>query len=336
MAEESTQTTGKMVSKVPKSKGVKKKRGQKPRLHSGKNIIPSETIAGSALIFVIAIMTFLACLTLGGVSMISQSAGQWQSDISHEVTIQIKPSDDRQMDEAIRAASKIALSFDGVSKVTALNDAATARLLEPWLGSGLDINQLPVPRLLTVTIADGERPDFDALRKRLAAEVLGSSLDDHRAWSGRLTTMALTMVTIGISVFILVLAATVTTVIFATRGAMAGNKDVVEVLHFVGADGAFVSRQFQLHFLILGLKGAFAGALAAVSLFVMLSFWSSYQIATPEGDQITALFGMFSPNFWGYLGMILVLFLVAGLTAVTSRWAVHQQIRILQDYNRGA
>lgn len=311
-------------------------KGPARHLRSGRNIVPAETIAGNALVFVIAIMTFLACLTLGAVSMISASASKWQSDISREVTIQIKPADGRVMDDAIRAASKIALSFDGVSKVTALNDAATARLLEPWLGSGLKLDELPVPRLLMVSISEGARPDFVSMRERIEAEVPGASLDDHRAWVDRLTTMALTMVAVGTSVFLLMLAATVTTVIFATRGAMAGNRDVVDVLHFVGADSRFVSSQFQRHFLVLGFKGALIGGIGSIVLYFVLGLWSSFAVATPEGDQINALFGSFTPGWVGYFGMICVVLLVAFLTAITSRLAVHRQIQILQDYNRSA
>ncbi|MEM7214699.1 MAG: ABC transporter permease [Pseudomonadota bacterium] len=314
--------------------GTKQTNSPKRPLKSGKTIVPGETVASTALTFVIAIMAFLACFTLGVVAMINASASKWQSDISREVTIQIKPADGREMDDAIRSAGRIALSYEGIAKVTALNDAATARLLEPWLGSGLELSELPVPRLLTVTIADGAKPDFAGMRARIEAEVAGASLDDHRAWIDRLTTMAVTMVLIGISVFLLMMAATVTTVIFATRGAMAGNRDVVEVLHFVGADSKFISKQFQRHFLSLGLKGAAIGTASAIGLFLLLATWSSFSVATPQGDQISALFGTFWPGWLGYIGMLAVTFLVAGLTALTSRWTVHNQIRILQDYNR--
>ena len=131
---------------APKSK----KRKPTAKLKSGKNIVPSESIASTALVFVIAIMAFLACLTLGAVAMINTSASQWQSDISREVTIQIKPADGREMDKSIRDASRIALSFPGVSRVTALNDAATARLLEPWLGSGLELSEKDYSNLVLV------------------------------------------------------------------------------------------------------------------------------------------------------------------------------------------
>lgn len=309
------------------------KRQPKP-LRSGQNIVPRESVASTALVFVIGIMTFLACLTLGAVTMVNTSAAKWQNDISREVTIQIRPFDDLEMDKAIRDASNIALQFNGVSKVTALNDAETARLLEPWLGAGLKLDELPVPRLLRVTLADGAKPDFTTMRTELEAKVPGSTLDDHRTWVDRLTTMALTMVGIGTTVFLLMMAATVTTVVFATRGAMAGNKDVVDVLHFVGADSRFISREFQRHFLILGLKGAACGTLGAIILFIILGLWSSNSLATPEGDQISALFGTFSLSWTGYLWMLVVLGLVAFLTALTSTFTVRRQVNNLQNYRR--
>ena len=310
--------------------------GPKRTLRSGKQIVPGETIAGTTLMFVISIMAFLACLTLGAVAMINGTASRWQSDISREVTIQIKPADGRQMEDAVRKAGRIALEFEGVSRVTALNDAAAARLLEPWLGTGLKLEELPVPKLLMVAIAEGADPDFEAMRSRIEEEVPGASLDDHRAWINRLTAMASTMVAVGMTVFLLVMAATVTTVVFATRGAMAGNREVVEVLHFVGADGRFISRQFQHHFLRLGLRGAFSGGAGAILLYVMLGFWTSAAVATPEGDQIAALFGTFSPGLSGYLGMGGVILLVAFLTGYTSSWTVARHLQTLQDYRRVA
>ncbi len=305
-------------------------------LRSNQNIIPRSSIAGRALVAVIAIMTFLACLTIGATSVINRMASGWQSDISREVTIQIKPADDREMDRAIRDASRIALSYDGVTKVTAMDNAAVARLLEPWLGSGLQLNELPVPGLLTVSLDGKQLPDFASMRLELEQFVPGASLDDHRAWVDRLTNMAWTMVMIGISVFLLVMGATVLIVVFTTRGAMAGNQEIIEVLHFVGADSVFIARQFQRHFMTLGLIGAAAGGAIAILLFAVLGIWSRMSIATPQGDQINALFGTFEVGLSGYIGMISVALIVAILTAVTSRMTVYRHVWVLEEGKTGS
>ena len=63
-------------------------------------IVPRGSVAGRALTSVVAIMTFLACLTLGAVSLVQHTAATWQSQISHEATIQIRPVDGADMKRA--------------------------------------------------------------------------------------------------------------------------------------------------------------------------------------------------------------------------------------------
>jgi cell division transport system permease protein len=285
-------------------------------------IVPPRNVAGSALILVIAIMTFLSCLTLGAVTLVRDTAATWQTQIAREATIQIKPAEGFDMEAALATAQRIAAGFSGVRSAAVVNREATVRLLEPWLGSGLDLDELPVPRLVIVTIDPASPPDFSALRTALSADVPQATLDDHRTWVDRLVAMANTTVTIGISVLVLMLSATVLSVVFATRGAMAGNDHIIEVLHFVGAEARFIAGEFRRHFLFTGMKGALAGGLAATIVFIVFSWWSSRNMATPQADQATALFGNFAIGATGYLGVALVVLAVGGLTAATSHLTV--------------
>ena len=87
----------------------------------------------------------------------------------------------------------------------------------------------------------------------------GATLDDHALWVSRLSTMANTIIAVGVVLVALVLVAAGLAVTFATRGAMAGNREVVEVLHFVGANDDFIAKEFQRRFFQLGLRGSVAG-----------------------------------------------------------------------------
>ena len=304
------------------------------RLRSGSAIVPRESASGHALTVVIAIMAFLACLSIGVVSVVTDTARRWQDDIAREATIQITPVDGVDMENAVRQASRLVLGFEGVARVATLDDASAARLLEPWLGSDIDLSELPIPTLLIVTVRPGATPDFDAMAKALSQAVPGAVLDDHRAWTGRLTRMAWTMVICGLVVLGLVLGATVLTVIFATRGAMSGSGDIIDVLHFVGAEPGFIARQFERHFLILGLRGAIAGGLTAFIVFAGLGLWTAWSRATPEGDQVAALFGTFTLSWIGYGAILIVAGAVAFLTAATSRMTVLNHVRELEVYTR--
>jgi cell division transport system permease protein len=289
-------------------------------------LVPENTIAGNALTIVIAIMSFLACLTLGAVTLVRDASRDWQVDILREVTIQVRPIEG--IDTAAEAAKAAAITRElrGVASVSVLDDEENMRLLEPWLGSDLDMGELPIPRLVVVRLSNPAAVDLDELSRRLRADVRGANLDDHRLWTERLQTMANVTVIVGASVLSLVFIATILSVVFATRGAMASNRDVVTVLHFVGAEDGFIAREFQRHFLLLGLKGGLIGAFAAAFVFAVLSFAIGPSMTTAETDQVAALFGRFAVGPVGYFGALGIAFLIAVMTAVTSRLTVYRYL----------
>jgi cell division transport system permease protein len=292
-------------------------------------LVPRNSISGRALVAVVAIMTFLVSLTTGAAVLVSKAAGEWQSDISREVTIQVLPAPGRDLDATADKAASVARAFAGIVEVQSYSKEDSIKLLEPWLGSGLSLNELPVPRLIVVKIAPDATPDLAQLRRLLAEQVPGATLDDHRGWIGRMRTMAGTAVALGICILVLMFAATMLSVTFATRGAMATNKPVIEVLHFVGAKNGFIARHFQHHFLILGLQGGAIGGGAAIVLFVLASVLSRWFDGTAGGDQASALFGSFSIGFIGYAAVLAQVALIAGVTALTSRHTVNNTLEMI-------
>ena len=123
--------------------------------------------------------------------------------------------------------------------------------------------------------------------------------------------MAGTAVAAGVGILILMIAATVLSVTFATRGAMATNKPVIEVLHFVGAKNGFIAGHFQRHFLLLGLQGGAIGGGAAILLFALAGVVSRWFAGTAGGDQTAALFGSFSIGVAGYIAVLGQVVLIA-------------------------
>lgn len=288
-------------------------------------IVPPNSISGTALMAVVAIMSFLACVTVGAVTLVRDAAVDWQANVAREVTIQVMPVAGIDPDAAANRAAAIARGAAGVADARVLSAAENAALLEPWLGPGLDMVELPIPRLVVVEVGDPSALNIEALRADIAT-VDGAMLDDHAMWVDRLQAMANVAVVGGFAVLLLVFAATVLSVVFATRGAMAGNQHLIAVLHFIGAEDWFVAREFQRHFLLLGLKGGLAGALVAAILFGVLSLVVAAIGRSPEGVQLSALFGSFSVGPTGYFAALLVAFVIAVLTALTSRLTVFRYL----------
>jgi cell division transport system permease protein len=292
-------------------------------------LVPRNSISGRALVAVVAIMTFLASLTPGAAVLISKAAGEWQSDIAREVTIQIVPAPGRDLDAAVDKAASVARAVTGIVEVRPYSRDESTKLLEPWLGSGLSLNELPVPRLIVVKLATDATPDLAQLRRMLADQVPGAVLDDHRGWIDRMRAMAGSAVVLGLCILVLMFAATILSVTFATRGAMATNKAVIEVLHFVGAKNSFIAGHFQHHFLILGLQGGAIGGGAAIILFAIASATSRWFAGTAGAEQTSALFGSFSIGLIGYAAVLGQVILIAAVTALTSRQTVNNTLEMI-------
>ena len=282
-------------------------------------IVPRGSIAGRALVAVVAIMTFLASLTTGAVLLVSASASEWQSEVSSEITIQVKPVSGRDLERDTLAVADAVRAQQGIVEVRPYTKAESAALLEPWLGSGLSLDDLPVPRVIVARLIPGTALDIAGLRTRVTQVAPNASVDDHRAWIERMRSMTSATVLAGLGILGLVIAATIISVSFATRGAMAANRPIVEVLHFVGATDRFIANRFFRHFLRLGLQGGLIGGGAAMLAFGFSESIASWFSGTPVGDQFAALLGTFSLRPSGYLALAGQACLIAGITALASR-----------------
>jgi cell division transport system permease protein len=282
-------------------------------------IVPRASIAGRALVAVVAIMTFLASITTGAVLLVSASAAEWQSEVASEITIQVRPLAGRDIDRDAAGVAEAMRGQPGIVEVRPFTKDESAKLLEPWLGSGLSFDDLPVPRVIVARVAPGTALDLAALRARVTQVAPSASVDDHRAWIERMRSMTGATVFAGVGILALVIIATIISVSFATRGAMASNRPIVEVLHFVGAGDRYIANRFQRHFLRLGLQGGVIGGGAAMLLFGFSESIAGWFSGTPVGDQFAALLGTFSLRPSGYLALAAQAVLIAAITAWASR-----------------
>ena len=230
-------------------------------------IVPRASISGRALVAVVAIMTFLASITTGAVLLVSASAAEWQSDVASEITIQVRPLAGRDIERDTAAVAEAMRSQPGIVEIKPFTKAESAKLLEPWLGTGLSLDELPVPRVIVARVQPGTPLDLAALRGKVTQIAPTASVDDHRAWIERMRSMTGATVLAGIGILALVIVATIISVSFATRGAMAANRPIVEVLHFVGAGDRYIANRFLRHFLRLGLEGGMIGGGIAMLCF---------------------------------------------------------------------
>src|SRR5580693_3057934 len=166
-------------------------------------IVPRGSIAGSALVAVVAIMTFLASITTGTVLLVSASAAEWQSEVASEITIQVRPAAGRDLERDTAAVVEAMRTQPGIVETRPFSKEESAKLLEPWLGSGLSLDDLPVPRVIVARVQPGSALDLAALRRRVTQASPSASVDDHRAWIERMRSMSGATVFAGIGILAL-------------------------------------------------------------------------------------------------------------------------------------
>ena len=293
-------------------------------------IVPSASIAGNALTVVIAIMSFLACLTAGAVYMVNQSAEAWVKDISSEITVELDPVNAADIEKKMTLVSLFLAKQAGVTRVKPLTAEDSAKLLEPWLGHSEALSALPIPRLIAVEIDRSNPPDIKAITEALSQNFEGVTLDDHRRWRAEIRTLTRSAAAGGFAVLALVAAATVAVIVSATRSAMASNREIIEVLHFVGANERFISREFERHFVGLGVRAGLVGAVSAALVFLLLPVAMHLLGGEPAtATEMSRLVGSGELDLKGYLLCMLVVFVIACLCMITSRLGV---IRVLKTY----
>lgn len=218
-----------------------------------------------SLVFVVAVLCFLACLTVFAAIAGDRAAQGWRRDLAASATVQVRPSGGQTPSEAAARAAEALAGVPGVTEAAVLDRAEAERLLEPWLGRGNIPDDLPLPRLVTVDLDPARPASPEALKAAMLAAGVDADLDDHRRWLTEVERAGAVVRAGALFACLLTAAAAAAVIAFATRAGLAARRDVVEVLHLSGAHDRFVAGLFQRRFAGLAARAGIFGALAAAA-----------------------------------------------------------------------
>ena len=280
--------------------------------------LPEKEARDGALIFVVAVLCFLACLTAMGVIAADRAARGWTGQLTGEATVIVRPRGGETPDAAAARAAEALSGVGGVTEARALEPAKAYDLIRPWLGDVTDLEDLPVPRLVAVTLDARHPADARRLRAALAAQSIDATVDDHGVWIKDIRRAGGLIRWLGGGVFALIAAAAGAVVAFATRAGLAARRDVVEVLHLAGAEDGFIAALFQLRFARVAGQAGLLGAVAAAALGAGLRLAGGGEGLTPA-----------LPLAWSDLLAVLPCPLLAALVAAAA--ARITAMRLIRD-----
>lgn len=244
-------------------------------------LMPPSDSRDAGLVFVIAVLCFMACLTALGVLAADRAARGWSSQVSGEATVIVRPKANETPDSAAARAAEALAGLPGVVETRALERDKAEALIAPWLGDISDLEDLPIPRLVTVTLDPAKPADAKALDRTLKAQGLDAVVDDHSLWLRDIERAANLTRLVGGTIFALIAAAAAAVVAFATRAGLAARRDVVQVLHLTGAEDRYIARLFQARFAVMAAVAGLIGAAGAAVLGAGLRLAGGGQGLTP-------------------------------------------------------
>lgn len=268
--------------------------------------------------WIVAFIVFLAALALAATLVVGEAVSAWNQGLSNAVTVQVPPPADtdaaaaRQRVEDTLAALRAMPEVAGADPVPA--DKIRA-LLEPWLGAGAGLEELPLPVLIDVRLKEAGRVDLAAMKQRLETISAEISLDSHRLWLDELIGRVRLAQMVAVGVVLLNALAAVGTVVFATRTGLMVHLRIIEVLHLMGATDRYIARQFAMQALRLGLRGGLIGIVPALVALVL--------VTRVGGDWMGGDFGgWLGPDValrpWQWASLLLVPLVTAGIAVVTA------------------
>jgi cell division transport system permease protein len=281
-------------------------------------VVPPSGFTAQLTLFAAGAMAFLAVFALALSLASGRLAARWGDELARTSTIRIvAPTGERagQTDAALRLLETTA----GVQSARALTDAEQQALLSPWFGSGIDLGNLPVPRLIEVV----EEPtgfDAEGLRLRLAAEVPAAFLDDHTRWRAPLVQAANRLRLLGWIAIFLIASAVGAMVTLAANAALAANAQVVAVLRLVGATDRYIAEAFIRRFTIRAFVGAGVGmALGMMAVLLLPSASDDAGFLTGLGFQGA-----------GWLAPLLIPIMAGAVALLATRVASRKALEALR------
>jgi len=282
--------------------------------------LPASDARDGSLIFVVAVLCFLACLTALGVLAGDRAARGWTGQLVGEATVIIRPKNGESPDAAAARAAETLAGVEGVSEARALEREKAYDLIRPWLGDSTDLDDLPVPRLVAVELTSKAPADKAALELALKIQGLDAVVDDHSLWIKDIKRAASLTRWLAVGVFLLIALAASAVIAFATRAGLAARREIVEVLHLSGAEAVFISRLFQIRFARIAATAGVLGAAAAAGAGALLRMAGGGEGLTPV-----------LPLAWSDLFAVLPCPLIAaGVAALAARFTANALIRGLE------
>ena len=219
----------------------------------------------------VAVSVFLFAITLAGVLGINSMFNNSKQQVVSNFTVQVLPlpNIEETRKDLLNIVSFLE-KYPDVEQVTVLSDAELQALLQPWLGANVDVEMLPIPKLLDVKIRNGKNFDYRELTVRLSEVSAQASINDHNLWLSRLLKFVNSLKMLAVTVLVLVAGGCVASIVFAAKTGLNVHRDIIAILHTMGATDEYIAMNYVKQISQMSTLAGILGALLSVPAILVI------------------------------------------------------------------
>ena len=235
-----------------------------------RRLIPQARLTGP-MPWVIAVMLFLTLLATAAALALGGAARQINADLAGRATVQVVNADGEARQKQALAAEALLRSDKAVAAVTQVSEAEVRQLLTPWLGSGADSRDIPLPALVDVDFrASADPATLARLHNMLKRVAPDARIDAHGQWLKPVFDLIGTLRGLAIALVVLLALATTASVMLSARSSFAAHAETIDIMHLLGSTHHQIARLFQRRIALDAAMGALIGCVLAAPVLWML------------------------------------------------------------------
>jgi len=224
--------------------------------------------------WVIAVMTAITCFVMSVGITLSEVVLDDTDNLANHLQAQIPYTDGEEVYHAEKVVRQLR-GMEGIEKVELLSASDKTALLENWVTENIDPSDLPLPAIIDIWIdelaVNKDDVSAQALQKTFSESVPGIVIEDYANWIGNFNQLTgFVQQVIYVLGFGLLIAAVII-VLLITHASVLLHFRVVKLLHNIGAQDSYITRQFQINATRLTIKGVVPGVVVAAILYIALS-----------------------------------------------------------------
>lgn len=260
--------TGKLKTDKARLKELVK---QKAPQEKSSTLPINEGYSKTFLRVIIIVSVFLFAITLAGALGINTMFENTKKQVVTNFTVQMLPLPEYEESrkDLLNVVSFLE-RYPNVKEVSVLSNSELNALLEPWLGNNVDIELLPIPKLIDVKIEKGVDFDYKELMIKLSEISPQASINDHNLWLSRLLRFINSLKMLAVTVLIMVALACIAAIVYAVRTGLNIHKEIIGILHIMGATDEYIAMNYVKQISLMSLGAGIIGIIIAVPAIMLV------------------------------------------------------------------